>query len=178
MALEIDFFETLLHSDFKFFEPLLNRALEFTIINNDEFVELNLLVKMRIEANNFAFVELERFDVFKEPCDLVLDEFGCFGACDDLDQIGIRHKEEAGEVLTFFVQLHVHSLRNLVKCVVACCEHFLEIFGVNVRRNLFIRVGLTHPLYPLFILLFEFGSFGTKLFLDVLIAENRFQVDP
>lgn len=178
MALEINFFETLLHSYLKFFEPLLNRALEFTIINNDEFVELNLLVKMRIEANNFAFAELERFDVFKESCNLILDEFRCFGACYYLDQIGIRQEEEASEMLAFFVQLHVHSLRNLVKCVVACCENLLEIFGVNVRRNLFISVGLTHPLYPLFILLFEFGSFGTKLFLDVLIAENRFQLDP
>jgi len=133
---------------------------------------------MRIEAHDFAFIELERFDVFKESCNLILDEFRCFGACDDLDQVGVRQEEEAGEVLAFFVQLHVHALRNLVKCAVARCENLLEIFGVNVRRNLFIRVGLTHPLYPLFILLFEFGSFRTQLFLDVLVAENRFQVDP
>lgn len=87
---------------------------------------------MRIEAYNFPFSKLERFNVFKETRDIVLDQFRCFGARDDFDECSVREEEEACEVLPFLVQLDIHALGNLVERTVAGREHLFKIFRVDV----------------------------------------------
>lgn len=87
---------------------------------------------MRIETHNFPFSKLERFNVFKETRDIVLDQFRCFGARDDFDECSVREEEEACEVLPFLVQLDIHALGNLVERTVAGREHLFKIFRVDV----------------------------------------------
>jgi len=58
---------------------------------------------MRIEAYNFTFSKLKRFNVFKETSDIVLDKFRCFGARYDFNECCVREEEKACKVLAFFV---------------------------------------------------------------------------
>ena len=64
--------------------------------------------------------------------------------------------------------------KNIIKCrKFELCNCFRDPYKHNFGHS----EEPSDTLVLLVCLLFEFGSFGTKLFLDVLVAVDRFQLD-